>query len=219
MTPRPSVRHRWSSSGIVEDNGGTLVLFLRLSVTGTVTKRREKRAGSFNRRSHSANRENVTRMEPRGVAAVSVCCRLVYRSGYQLPEVRGQLVCSRELKCQNFLSQSSPPPRPLTSRQSWQRRSKPAIKICMYAGFMHVMNARVQLSAADLSLTFAVWIKYSPEKSRANATVRLHLHAGRSWIMHAAAPGKAGNLMRELSQKVHFKPGYNHSSLNKKWNL
>lgn len=73
----------------------------------------------------------------------------------------------------------------------------------------------VQLSAADLSLTFAVWIKYGPEKNWTNATVRLHLHAGRSWIMHAAARGKAGNLMRELSQKVHFKPGYNHSSLNK----
>lgn len=73
----------------------------------------------------------------------------------------------------------------------------------------------VQLSAADLSLTFAVWIKCSPEKNWTNATVRLHLHAGRSWIMHTAARGKAGNLMRELSQKVHFKPGYNHSSLNK----
>lgn len=62
----------------------------------------EKRASPSNRRPvdttqplFSGNRANVTRMEPRGVAVLSVCCRLVYRSGYKLPEVRGQLVCRR----------------------------------------------------------------------------------------------------------------------------
>lgn len=102
-----------------------------------VIQREEKRAASFNRRPadttqprFSGNRANVTRMEPRGVAVLPVCCRLV-----RLRASRGQRSTglSAGLKCQNFLSRSSPPTLPLGhNRADKGDRSQLLKYVCMH---------------------------------------------------------------------------------------